>query len=173
MDRLTVITAFLLIGLGLSFCSQSKASILRSMVVQGAYDVRDYKSTDGGRLQISYNVNLDYPAFAVTDTHYQELRRRGWAECTGTKNVWDSYPDMSADNGKIVHQYIKSWSKGTQFLTIIMRYQSALTKDLKSSSHPDNNVQNVILLLDKYDDLTQITEVQQRLGISCDVKVPK
>ncbi len=170
MRRLIVAITFLLTGLGLLFFAQSKASILNFMVVEGAYDIREYRSKDGGRLQISYNVNLDYPAFAVTGAYYEQLKQRGWVECTGTKNDWDSYPDMSGNHGKTVHQYIKAWSKSTQLLTIIMLYHSVLRIDSKSSG-PDNNIQNVILLLDKYDELSTTREVQQRLGISCDAKV--
>ncbi len=140
------------------------------MLVHGAYDVREYKSNDGRRLQISYKVNLDYPALAITSTHYQELVRQGWVECMGTKERWDRYTDASTAEEKIVHQYIKSWSNGTQLLTIVMRYESVPTKDPAIPPSPTNSIQNVILLLDKYDSLDQIYEVQRRLGISCGAK---
>ena len=151
-----------------SSCASAELEQIRNLIPEQAYDLHEYKTQDGKRVQISFRVRLDYPALSVTDSQMQKLQRQGWSRCTGTKDDWHSFLNQSQTSAKFVYQHLRSWSKNTSLLTIMTGYEvDAEGSTKKMLGRPPTNVQRVVILVDQYANTKQLAEVQQRLGISC------
>lgn len=149
-------------------CAVVESEQLKRLVPDQAYDVREYKTSDGRRVQINFAVTLVYPALAITDVQNKELLDRGWSTCTGTKNEWDTFVDQSRTPEKRIYQYTKAWSRNASLLSVTMRYEATSEAGGQNSKRqPLTNAQHVLILLDKYTNTKQLNEAQRRLGISC------
>jgi len=139
------------------------SSVDKLLIHRDAHDVKRYSFPEGNSRQISYGVNLQYPATALTDATFAELKKRGWAKCSGYPSGWDSYVDASKGKGheRTVFQNNSYWFRGTTLLTISMRYYTGVTKEAHRLEVPDNTQQQVVVLENTNSGL------KEKLGITC------
>lgn len=137
------------------------SSIDELLVVRGARDVKKYSENNSS--QISYSIDLQYPAKALTDSTLAEIKKRGWAKCSGYPEGWDSFVDASKGSGseRSVFQNNSYWFKDDTLLTLSMRYYAGVTKDKRRLDAPDNTQQQVIVLENKN------PGVKEKLGLKC------
>ncbi len=142
-------------------CAES--SIDELLIRSDARDVKKYSFPESKSRQISYSVNLKYPATALTDAAFDELKKRGWSKCSGYPASWDSYVDASKGKGgeQTVFQNNSYWFKDTTLLTISMRYYAGVAKDTHRLKVPDNTQQQVVVLENSN------PGVKEKLGITC------
>jgi hypothetical protein len=137
-----------LVPLSMAACATS--SIDEILIHRDARDVEKHSFPESKARQISYSMNLKYPATALTDTHFTKLKTLGWTKCTGTgyREGWDSFVDASKGEGRerSVYQNVSHWSKGNTLLIIIMAYDADITKDKTCLDAPYNTRQNVTLI---------------------------
>lgn len=132
----------------LSTAACATSSIEEVLIHRDARDVQKRSLPESKSLQISYSVNLKYPATALTDAHFLQLKKLGWSKCSGYREGWDSFVDASKPKGheRSVFQNMSYWSKDSTLLTIVMKYDAGVTKDKRCLDAPDNTQQQVILL---------------------------
>ncbi len=108
-------------------------------------------------------TNLKYPATALTDATFAEIKKLGWSKCSGHPGNWDSYVDASKgkDREQTIFQNNSYWFKGTTLLTISMRYYAGVTKNTHRLKVPDNTQQQVVVL----ENTNPV--VKEKLGITC------
>jgi hypothetical protein len=140
-------------------CADSPVDEL--LIHREARDIKKYSESNWR--QISYSVDLKYPATALTDATFAELKKRGWSKCLGYPGSWDSYVDASKGKGgeQTVFQNNSYWFKDTTLLTISMRYYAGVAKDTHRLKVPDNTQQQVVLLENSN------PGVKEKLGITC------
>lgn len=136
------------------------------LVVAGAQNVREHRAFNGGRLQIIYSVNLKYPSLSVGEPQRRQLREHGWIKCSTGESGWDSYLDGRSDIDRMMDHHTTFWAKNNQLLTISLRYNSQ-SKRPRIYNKPDNQIQNVVILFDRYDDTKIFKTVKKRLELSC------
>jgi hypothetical protein len=126
------------------------SSIDEVLIRPDARDVQKHSFAENKSRQISYGVDLKYPATALTDAHFAQLKKMGWAKCSGYREGWENFVDASKPKGqeRTVFQNMSYWSKGKTLLTVAMRYDAGVTKDKNRLDVPDNTRQQVILLED-------------------------
>jgi hypothetical protein len=134
----------------LSMAACAASSIDEVLIHHDARDVQKLSSPESKSRQISYSVNLKYPTTALTDAHFMQLKKLGWAKCSGYREGWDSFVDASKPKGqeRSVFQNMSYWTKGSTLLTILMKYDAGVTKDKRRLDAPDNTQQQVILIED-------------------------
>lgn len=157
-------TLTLLAVLGsLSTAACGASSIDEVLVRSDARDVKKHSFAESKSRQISYSVDVTYPATAVTDVHFAQLKKMGWAKCSGYGEGWVNFVDASKPKGqeRTVFQNMSYWSKGKTLLTVAMRYDAGVTKDKNRLDAPDNTQQQVVLLEDGNPD------AKEWLKISC------
>jgi len=142
-------------------CADS--SIDELVIHRDARDVKKYSFPESNSRQISYSVNLKYPATALTDATFAEIKKLGWSKCSGYPGKWDSYVDASKgkDREQTIFQNNSYWFKGTTLLTISMRYYAGVTKNTHRLKVPDNTQQQVVVL----ENTNPV--VKEKLGITC------
>lgn len=151
IKRHTVTRSALLIALiSLPIAACADSSVDKILIHPDAQDMQKRTFADSKSRQISYSVNLKYPATVLTDVHFMQLRKTGWSKCSGYREGWDSFIDASRPKGqeRTVFQNTSYWSKGNTLLTIVMRYDAGVTKGQGRLDVPDNTQQQVILLED-------------------------
>lgn len=67
----------------LSTAACATSSIEEVLIHRDARDVQKRSLPESKSLQISYSVNLKYPATALTDAHFLQLKKLGWSKCSG------------------------------------------------------------------------------------------
>lgn len=134
----------------LSMTACASSSVDEVLIHRDALNVQKHLSADSKSRQVSYHVNLNYPATALTNVQFTKLKRLGWLKCSGYREGWESYVDASKGEGReqSVFQNISYWSKGSTLLTVLMRYDTGVAKDKRPLAAPDNTQQNVILIKD-------------------------
>lgn len=139
------------------------AAIDQVLIRSDARNVEKLAFPESDSRQISYSMNLKYPETALTNAHFDRLRKLGWSKCSAPREGWDSYVDSSKGKGRerSVFQNISYWSKENTLLTISMMYYASVTKDKRCLDAPDNTQQRVILLEHKG------PGVKEGLGITC------
>jgi hypothetical protein len=139
----------------------SDPSMDEVLIVRDARDVKRYSENNSS--QISYSVDLKYPAKAFADSTFADLKKRGWSKCSGYSEGWDSFVDASKGEGReqTVFQSNSYWFKDGTLLTLSMRYYAAVAKDKRRLDAPDNAQQQVVVLQNKN------PGVKEKLGITC------
>jgi len=100
---------------------------------------------DGGAYEIYFSIREPYP-FEGAYEHYRKTLGRDWVECTFSHETgWTSFGDGATDPPTYVHRFARFWANRSQsrIITLLLQYRS---EDLDSSSAPDNDLQQVILL---------------------------
>jgi hypothetical protein len=151
---LSVLAMPLIVG-----CSTSEIDEL--LIHREAQDVKKYSETNWR--QISYNVDMKYPATALTDATFAEMKRRGWSKCSGYREGWDRFVDATKGEGHewTVFQNNSYWFKDGALVTISMRYYAGAANDKRRVDTPDNAKQQVVVLENKN------PGVKEKLGITC------
>jgi hypothetical protein len=106
--------------------------------------------------QISYTMELTYPARAIGEAQWKRLRDAGWVRCRSldpgqeeANTDWIHFVDGTVSPKRTVHQHLSNWSKGDQMIMISLRYYSS-TRDGNRRSKPDNRDQHVDLIFDDH-----------------------
>lgn len=141
--------------------SCSSSSLDGVLIHRDARDVKRYSESNSR--QISYSVDLKYPATALTDSTFAELKKLGWSKCTSSPEGWDSFVDASKGSGReqSVFQNNSYWFKDGTLLTISMRYYAGVAKDKRRLDAPDNTQQQIVVLENSN------PGVKEKLGITC------
>ena len=139
------------------------SSIDELLIRRDARDVKKYSFPESNSRQISYSVNLKYPATALTEATFAELGKRGWAKCSVYPIGWNSYVDASngKDREQTIFQNNSYWFKGTTLLTISLRYYASVAKGGHRVKVPDNTQQQVVVLENSN------PGVKEKLGLTC------
>ena len=124
------------------------SSIDKVLIPHDARDVQKHSFAGGKIRNVSYIVDLTYPATALTDAHFVQLKKLGWSKCSGYREGWESHVDASRGEGRdrSVFQNFSYWYKGDTLLTVIMSYDSDLTGSVHCLKPPDNTRQSVSLI---------------------------
>jgi hypothetical protein len=123
------------------------------LVVDGAQNPSRIPRSPGSR-QISYTMNLEYPARAVGEPQWNQLGETGWVRCRSVdpdqevaNRDWVDFVDGTKTPERTVHQHLTHWFKGNQMIMISLRYYSG-TRNGHAKSRPDNTEQRVDLVFD-------------------------
>jgi hypothetical protein len=157
MNKLVALSVLLVLLIG--GCSNSVIDEL--LMHREARDVKKYSETNWR--QISYSMDRKYPATALADATFAEMRKLGWSKCTGYREGWDHFVDATQGEGReqTVFQNNSHWFKDGTLVTISMRYYAGVTKDKRRVDTPDNDQQQVVLLENKNPGM------KEKLGITC------
>lgn len=147
----------------LASCSEDPERHALGLVVQDAVDKEVLRSQNGKRLQISYKVNLPFPAAAIGKDEAQRLQHEGWKPCAGGNTDWGVVAD--AQEKRLVHQLTRHWIRDGDLLTANMRYLSPLAEPVRQGTLPEGSVQHVTILLDRYG--AAVAEVVTQLKLGC------
>src|SRR5258708_20968331 len=107
----------------------SSSAIDELLIHREARDVK--KQSETNWRQISYSVDMKYPAIAIGDAAFAEMKKLGWSKCSGYREGWDHFVDASQGEGreKTVFQNNSYWFKDGALVTISMRYYAGVAKD--------------------------------------------
>ena len=132
----------------LSTAACAVSSVGEVLIHRDARNVQKLPLPESKSRQISYSVNLKYPATALTEAHFVQLKKLGWSKCSGYREGWESHVDASKGESRerSVFQNISYWSKGNTLLTALMKYDAGIAKDKRCLDAPDNTQQNVVLI---------------------------
>lgn len=147
-NKLRLLFLFILLILSLSEMSgandQDPAAYSDALVVaSGAEDVRymKYEGTD----QISYRLQVDYPAHNVIETISQSLKDKGWEPLkedflnpglpSSHVRGWTNFTDATRSPERRVHQWLAQWENDQQDIVcygLRYEYPQDETPNLKS-----------------------------------------
>lgn len=150
-----------LVPLSMAACVTS--DIDEILIHREARDVQKHSFTGGKIRNISYIMDITYPATALTEAHFVQLKKLGWSKCSGYREGWESHVDSSRGEGRDrrVFRNFSYWYKGDTLLTVIMSYDSDLTGSVHCLNPPDNTRQSVSLIEDSN------LSAKDGLGITC------
>jgi hypothetical protein len=120
------------------------------LIVKGAqhFEVQRQSTTSK---QISYTLDLAYPARAIGEPQWEQLKKMGWTRCRAldpgqeaANADWFSFEDISVTPGRTVHQHLTNWARGDQMIGIALRYYS----NMQAGPRPDNTEQHVYVFFD-------------------------
>ena len=150
LRRGSIVAVALLLGSGGAYSAAEEQALL---IVDGAQNLFRVPRSDVSR-QISYTIDLQYPARAIGEPQWEQLRDRGWIKCrhadVGVESAnhdWISFADISETPGRTIHRHVTHWFKGDQLIMIGLSYYSA-TRNGHPRSRPDNTEQHVDLFFD-------------------------
>jgi hypothetical protein len=120
------------------------------LVAEDAQDLILFRRSEVSR-QISYTMDLAYPARAVGEPQWGQLRKDGWTRCRSVdrdeeaaNSDWISYEDISVTPKRRIYAHLTHWFKDNQMIMVSLRYYSAA----QSGAVPDNTEQHVNLVFD-------------------------
>jgi len=145
-------------------CSGSELNSI--VVIDSAQNVQETVSDDGSRVQISYQVEMAYPNLAVGDSIQRALESHGWTECLSNNPRWNIYEDASEPISKFIHSNVSYWSNGYSLMMIASTFRSSFRNQTQKSL-PDDEIQNVVILVDYFQLKESFQEVVRRLQIQC------
>jgi len=131
-------------------------------VYQGAYDIDKRKLGRESNQQLSFRVTETYPSNEVLNFYDKYFSGVGWKKCTGNIERWQSFVDAANGPEQLVHQIARYFVKEDErrLSTVFIQYRS----ESKGKAEPDNDVQNVFILMQKDIDLEKTL---QSLSIDC------
>lgn len=135
------------------------------IVPEKAYDTQKLNISGKDNQQLFFRIVNPYPSTELLASLGEPLKRAGWTRCIGKLEAWDFHEDRSSDDRLFVHQVANYWvnTKKEQLAVVFIRYYS---KQLKKSRNPDNDVQNVAVLVQRGLDLRR--EIAA-LSLNCDI----
>lgn len=123
------------------------------LTAKDAKDVVLYRRSEVSR-QISYTMDLAYPARAIGEPQWEQLKRDGWIRCRSidpdqevANADWVNFGDASVTPKRTVHQHLTHWFKDNQMIMISLRYYSS-TRNEQPRSRPDNTEQRVAIVFE-------------------------
>lgn len=143
-----IISILLLMLLPLAGCSPNRTGDeLTALVADSASDVHREKLGSPAVTQLSYQAKIPYPQRAVSDKNLQAMIQRGWRQCSEFgRGEWEHFGDSTVTPPRIVHQYLLSFAKDTEYMVIAMRYLSGVPAKDPTETNPDNDDQHVYIL---------------------------
>jgi hypothetical protein len=130
----------LLVALVLLFCNAAFGQQVKSaegessfsVIVSGATNVIRHELR-GGRQQMSYHVQAEYPAQDVLDTIRRELKQRGWSPlpadffnpgvASSIVRGWDYYEDHASKPKTSVRVWQADWRRQRELVTYRLEYR--------------------------------------------------
>lgn len=131
-------------------------------VYNGAYDIDKRKLGQKSDQQLWFRVTEAYPSNEVLVFYGNYLSKTGWARCAGSIDGWHSFVDATDGADQRIHQAVQYFLKedGRKLAVVLVQYRSEPNRH----SEPDNDVQNVTILMKKNVDLKGALEY---LSIDC------
>jgi hypothetical protein len=115
---------------------------------------------------MNYTLELNYPNVAIGQNQYEQLRKRGWAECTGKRKQWDYYVNsIDPKNPYCEYKIGKYFIKGNSLMLISLMYHAKPGTNLNCASKPDNSTQVVVAVI--YEHPNRKSMQLDELGLSC------
>jgi hypothetical protein len=102
------------------------------VLVPGATNIRHF-DLQGGRKQLSYRVEAEYPAQSVLDIIKQKLKQRGWSPLavdylnpgipSSIVRGWDYYEDHATEPRASVRVWQADWRRERELVTYRLEYR--------------------------------------------------
>jgi len=153
--------------------SSSEASSLDMVdhlpIYKEAYNI-DKRSLDTvSNQQIIFNIKKPYPSVDVLNYYDQYFMKHGWIKCSGYMEDWQSFLDATLKPEQLIHQIAHYWIKKPEnkLSMVYLRYNS---ENSLSAHVPDNNIQGVIILMQR--DINLETQLSH-LSLDCNYKEEK
>jgi hypothetical protein len=137
----TILCAF---GGAIGQPSHSKADSSAFVLVPGAKNVRHYELS-GGRQQLSYHIDAEYPAQGIIERIRRDLDKQGWKPTrkdyfnpelpNSIARGWEYYEDQTTQPNSSVRYWQVDWRRKQEIVTYRLEYrcpgnQCASTRDL-------------------------------------------
>jgi hypothetical protein len=151
----------LILSAALIACAASAGDDFGFLVPVDATAIRRDAHTPSS-YQLTFQARRDYPAKAIDADALLRLERRGWTQCRPDLSSWDSFYD--AAQKRVLHQASWNWRRGTQLLTMHLRYSSP-AESTKRLPSPSTDVQYIIILVNEYG--KQIDAAIRKLDLTC------
>jgi len=133
--------AAVLVLCSLVFGQQAKSTLGAQpssfVIVTGAKDIAHY-ALEGGRTQLSYRIQADYPAQSIIDTIKRSLKERGWSPVRkdplnpGIPNSlvrgWNYYEDAATEPRTSVRVWQADWRRQRELVMYRLEYRCSDTK---------------------------------------------
>lgn len=134
------------------------------VVPEMAYDVKRITLGAENNQQLFFRIRRQYPSKDILNSYNNDLKLAGWTKCVGGKESWDYHRDASLNDRPFVHQIAHYWINRTdeKLGIVIITYYS---KQLGGKHQPDNDVQNVAVLVQRGVNLEKEISV---LSLSCE-----
>lgn len=140
----------------------TEQEVTRILVLDNAKNIARHVSLGGARVQISYEVDLQFPLFAIGEDKIKKLQAQNWQPChSSDAPKWDTYLDGRYGETKRVFQELLEWRRSSEILTVVMRY---LTQE--QTTRPEEEPQRIIILVDKFSP-EQADQAQLLHGAEC------
>lgn len=119
------------------------------LIVDGAQNLFRVPQSAVGR-QISYTVDLEYPARAIGEPQWDQLRKTGWVRChsldpdqEAANQDWVNFIDGTVTPERIIHQHLTHWLRDDQMITISLRYYSGMQGGHARPDHTEQHVDRI------------------------------
>lgn len=97
----------------------AKPLIIELPVAGGSYDVKKYNSLEKNVKEISYKVNVEYPAINVIDLYKIQFTDKGWG--LSKDNIsWECFVDGTLTKSPMVKQFSMSWENNALLAKVIL-----------------------------------------------------
>ena len=159
-------TFLLLLGLLTSGCSISTddENLLSTFSTPtGAYDIKKLQLGTRDNQQLFFRIKDSYPSMKSIDYFENIFVNEGWDKCFGISRNWIDFEDQSTEPHFYIHRVIRYWVQ-KEFSRMVVLSATYYSKTLADEKLPDNDIQNVALLVQANIDI----EVElSRLQLSC------
>lgn len=159
---------FFLFAFLLSTAFGSKADRLSMIdelpILVGAYEVDKRNIGLQTNQQLFYKLKDVYPSRQALEHYDKYFTDNGWKRCIGTMEEWSSFVDAAQDDELLVHHITHYWinESDKQLAMAFLRYDSKWSKE---NDVPDNDVQNVFVLMQR--DIDDLSMALSRLSVKC------
>ncbi len=148
--------------------STSEASSLDMVdplpMYKGAYEVDKRKLNTKSNQQLFYKLNKPYPSIDALNYYDQYFMEHGWIKCSGNMETWQSFLDATLEQEQLIHQIAHYWIQKPEN-KLSMVYLSYNSEKTLSTHVPDNDIQNVLILMQR--DINLGTQLSH-LSLDCD-----
>ena len=129
-----------------------------------AYDVKKLLLGTKDNQQLFFRLHKLYPSKELLKIYGDILSNDGWVKCVGKIEDWQFYQDLSSEAYPYTHELANYWAKdGEQKIALLtLRYYSKLLLD---ENTPDNDVQNIALLVQRN---INLDNESSNLSINCE-----
>ena len=111
-----------------------------------------------------YKLNKPYPSIDALNYYDQYFMEHGWIKCSGNMETWQSFLDATLEQEQLIHQIAHYWIQKPEN-KLSMVYLSYNSEKTLSTHVPDNDIQNVLILMQR--DINLGTQLSH-LSLDCD-----
>ncbi|MEA3467237.1 MAG: hypothetical protein U9R57_03315 [Thermodesulfobacteriota bacterium] len=97
----------------------AKPLIIELPVAAGSYDIKKYNSLEKNVKEISYKVNVEYPAINFIDFYKKQFTDKGW-ELSKDNIPWECFIDGTLIKSPMVKQFSMSWENNALLAKVIL-----------------------------------------------------